>query len=98
MSIAQNQNSVGVKGSLLAMLSRRDTTKSLSDIKIPTLILVGKKDALTPPEVMKEMSKKIKKSKFYIVPKAGHMAPLENPEFVNEKIIRFLEKNFNDEK
>ena len=98
LSITQSQNSVGVKGSLLAMLSRRDTTKSLTDIKIPTLMLVGKKDTLTPPEVMQEMSKKIKKSKFYVVPKAGHMAPLENPEFVNENIFRFLEKNFNDGK
>lgn len=98
LRITQSQNSVGVKGSLLAMLSRRDTTNSLSEIKIPTLILVGKKDALTPPAVMAEMSKKIQKSKYYIVPKAGHMAPLENPEFVNEKIIRFLEKHFNDEK
>ena len=98
LGTAQSQNSVGVKGSLLAMLSRRDTTKSLSDIKIPTLVLVGKKDALTPPEIMKEISKKIKKSKFYVVPQAGHMAPLENPDFVNEKIIGFLEKNFNDKK
>jgi len=80
------------------MLSRRDTTKSLKDIGIPTLIIVGKKDALTPPEVMKEMKQKINKSKFQVVPKAGHMAPLENPEFVNEKIEEFLEKNFANEK
>jgi pimeloyl-ACP methyl ester carboxylesterase len=94
LNISNSQNSLGVKGSLLAMLSRRDTTKSLKDIKIPTLVLVGRKDALTPPEVMKEISKNIKKSKFYIVPKAGHMSPLENPIFVNEKIEKFLKKNF----
>ena len=90
----KNQNSVGVKGSLIAMLSRRDTSKNLQNIKVPTLLLVGKKDSLTPPGKMKDMAKPIKKSKFYIVPKAGHMAPLENPEFVNEKISKFLEKNY----
>jgi 3-oxoadipate enol-lactonase len=94
----KKQNSVGVKGALIAMLSRRDTTNSLKDISIPTLVLVGKKDALTPPDVMQEMAKKIKKSKYFVVPKAGHMAPLENPEFVNEKIEKFLEKNFTNEK
>ena len=98
LNLTQNQNSVGVKGSLLAMLSRRDTTKSLEDIKIPTLVLVGKKDSLTPPEVMRELSKKVKGSTFCIVPKAGHMTPLENPDFVNEKINTFLLKNFKIDK
>lgn len=88
----RKQNPIGVKGSLLAMLSRRDTTESLKKIKIPTLIFAGKKDTLTPPEIMKKMADKIKGSKFYVVPKAGHMSPLENPEFVNNKILRFLNK------
>ncbi len=85
-------NPVGVKGGLIAMLSRTDTTKALKKFKLPTLVLVGKHDALTPPEVMQKMAKKIKKSDFFVVPKAGHMAPLENPDFVNTKIIKFLEK------
>ncbi len=85
-------NPVGVKGGLIAMLSRTDTTKALKKIKLPTLVLVGKHDSLTPPEVMQKMAKKIKKSDFYVVPKAGHMSPLENPEFVNAKMIKFLEK------
>ena len=47
---------------------------------------------------MENMAKEFKKSKFYVVPKSGHMAPLENPEFVNKKIKKFLSKNFSDEK
>jgi len=95
--ISKNQNPAGVKGALIAMLSRRDTTDSLKKIKIPTLILVGKKDALTPPKIMKKIAKKIKNSEFHKVPKAGHMTPLENPEFVNKKIKRFIEKNFKND-
>lgn len=98
LAITQNQNSVGVKGALLAMLSRRDTTDSLKEIKIPSLLLVGKKDVLTPPNVMKQMSSRIQKSKIFTVPKAGHMSPLENPEFVNEKIKKFLDKHFASKK
>lgn len=91
---AKTQNPIGVKGSLLAMLSRRDTTKFLKNITIPTIIFVGKKDALTPPDVMKKMSDKFKNAKFFVVPKAGHMSPLENPEFVNYQIKKYLEKIF----
>ena len=86
------QNPLGVKGALFAMLSRLDTTEDLKNISIPTLVLVGKKDALTPPKVMKKLAQKISNSKFQVVPKAGHMTPLENPEFVTKSITSFLTK------
>ncbi len=86
----KTQNPIGVKGALIAMLSRLDTTESLKNISIPTLVLVGKKDSLTPPKAMRGLANKIKDSEFFIVPKAGHMSPLENPNFVNKKIIKFL--------
>ncbi|MEE9429625.1 MAG: alpha/beta hydrolase [Melioribacteraceae bacterium] len=89
----KTQNATGVKGSLIAMLSRGDTTKSLKNIKIPTLVLCGRKDTLTPVEIMEAMAKKIKKSKFVVVPNAGHMTPLENPNFVTKSIQSFLSKN-----
>ncbi|PID59990.1 MAG: alpha/beta hydrolase [Ignavibacteriae bacterium] len=92
--ITKNQNPTGVKGALIAMLSRKDTTKSLKKINIPTLVLVGTKDALTPPDVMKGIANKIKKSEFRKISKAGHMTPLENPEMVNYYIRKFLGKNF----
>ena len=60
--------------------------------------MVGVEDALTPPKVMKKLARKIKKSKFYVIPKAGHMSPLENPGYVNKKIKKFIEKNFTNEK
>jgi pimeloyl-ACP methyl ester carboxylesterase len=88
----KSQNPIGVKGALFAMLSRLDTTKALKNISIPSLILVGKKDALTPPKVMKQLADRILESQFVIVPKSGHMTPLENPEFVNKKILQFLRK------
>jgi len=84
----------GVKGCLLAMLSRTDTTSYLSQIKIPTLIICGEDDKLTPPEVMKLTSESITHSEFFIIPEAGHMTPIENPKFVNKVILNFLKKHF----
>ena len=85
-------NPVGVKGSLLAMMGRNDTTEYLSKIKIPALILCGEFDALTPPSVMKPMAEKIKDSDFVLIKNSGHMSPIENPKEVNEAIIKFLGK------
>jgi pimeloyl-ACP methyl ester carboxylesterase len=86
-------NPVGVKGSLLAMLSRLDTTTSLGKINIPTLLICGEQDTLTPPPVMKEMFHKIIKAEFVEIPNAGHMTPIENPHLVNKAIRDFLIKN-----
>ncbi|MDX1701325.1 MAG: alpha/beta hydrolase [Melioribacteraceae bacterium] len=94
MGITGSQNSIGVKGSLLAMLSRNDVTKALKKFDLPVLLFVGIKDQITPPERMKKIADRIKKSKYYVVPKSGHMAPLENPDFVNKKISKFLRDNF----
>lgn len=85
-------NPIGVKGCLLAMLSRTDTTQSLSKIKIPTLLICGEQDSLTPPSVMKEMFHKIPKAEFVEIKNAGHMTPIENPDEVNNAIKRFLSK------
>ena len=86
-------NPLGVKGCLLAMASRTDTTAYLSKIKSPTLIICGGEDKLTPPAVMKSMSDQIPNSNFVIIEGSGHMVPIENPEGVNKSIKDFLIKN-----
>lgn len=83
---------LGVKGSLLAMLSRTDTTLSLDKINLPTLVICGEQDALTPPAVMKVMFHKIPNAEFVEIKNAGHMTPIENPEEVNVAISNFLNK------
>ncbi len=89
-----NSDPAGVKGCLLAMAGRTDTSEYLEKIKIPALIICGEKDKLSPPDSMKELAKKINGSEFILVPEAAHMSPVENPGFVNEAIENFLEKYF----
>jgi pimeloyl-ACP methyl ester carboxylesterase len=83
---------IGVKGSLLAMLGRNDTTEYISKIKIPALVICGEHDALTPPPVMQSMAEKINGAEFVIIKNSGHMSPIENPSEVNKAINEFLEK------
>lgn len=87
-----NSNAIGVKGCILAMAGRTDTTSYLDKIKISTLLLCGEDDRLTPPDVMELMAEQIPGSQFEIVPGAGHMSPIENASFVNSRIKKFLSR------
>ncbi len=84
------QNPIGVKGCLLAMAGRTDTTAILSKIDLPTLVVVGQNDGLTPPASMRLMQQKIAVSELAVIEDAGHMSPLENPVAVNRALERFL--------
>jgi pimeloyl-ACP methyl ester carboxylesterase len=88
-------NPVALKGCLLAMAGRTDTTEYLSKINIPVLVLCGENDTLAPSSSMKKMAGKIKNSDFAIIPNSGHVTSVENPEFVAEKIRSFLLNHFN---
>ncbi|GJQ41342.1 MAG: alpha/beta hydrolase [Ignavibacteriaceae bacterium] len=83
----------GVKGCLLAMAGRTDTTENLKNIKLPALIICGSEDKLSPPSVMKSMSDKIPNAKFVIIKEAGHMTPIEKPSEVGKAIKEFLLEN-----
>ncbi len=86
----RKQNPIGVKGALIAMLSRVDSTEAIKEFDLPVLSICGENDALTPPKVMKEFTTQIRGAKFVEIPKAGHMTPIEAPDLFNEVLSDFL--------
>ncbi len=76
--------------SLMALAARTDSTEMLADINIPTLIMVGEHDKLTPPIAAELMHENIAGSELVIIKKAGHLSNIENPEDFNEAMLRFL--------
>jgi 3-oxoadipate enol-lactonase len=83
---------IGISGASLALGCRTDTSAALSTINVPTLILVGEHDKLTPPTVSESMHNHIANSELHVVAHAGHMSNLENaPEF-NKRMIEFLNR------
>jgi pimeloyl-ACP methyl ester carboxylesterase len=81
---------LGICGALLAMAGRTDTTEALAKISVPTLILVGEHDAVTPPSAAKIMRDRILNSKLHLIENAAHMSNLENPSMFNEHLTKFL--------
>jgi pimeloyl-ACP methyl ester carboxylesterase len=62
----------------------------LKQIKVPTLILVGDRDNLTPPRISQLLQAAIPDSKLVIVEDASHYLVMERPELVNAEILKFL--------
>jgi len=89
-----NTPPINMERTLMALSARTDSTPSLFNIKIPSLILVGEKDEITPPLHAQLMHEKITGSLLEVIPNAGHLSNLENPEFFNEKLMGFLRNNY----
>ncbi len=83
---------VGVSGQLLAMVSRTDTTDFLSRIGVPTLVMVGSADRLTPPAVGREIAGRIPNSVFVEIAGAGHLSSIESPVEFNRVLRKYLER------
>ena len=88
--IIEKTSPISIAGTLVALAARTDTTPSLSKIIVPTLILVGEHDALTPVTSAESMHEKIRNSEFHIIPKAAHMSNLENPDEFNQHLVKFF--------
>jgi pimeloyl-ACP methyl ester carboxylesterase len=80
----------GVGGALRAMRDRPDSNALLGEIRVPTLVMGGAEDELTPPTVMEPMARRIQGARYVEVPSAGHLCPLERPDAVNEVLRDFL--------
>ena len=76
----------GIVGALEALAGRPDSTPLLASIQVPTLIIVGSDDPITPPTVAQEMQQSIAGSQLVIIDGAAHAANLERPAAVNQAI------------
>ena len=82
--------STTIQHALAAMRDRSDQIANLASIALPTLIIVGDQDAITPPAMAQAMHRGIPRSTLAVMPGAGHMAVMEKPDAVNDELRRFL--------
>lgn len=86
-----NFNPIGIKGGLLAMVSRTDTSQSLTEIDIPVLLISGEKDKIITPNIMGDMAKSIKNSSVDCLSDSGHLSMIEKTDEFISALKRFLE-------
>ena len=73
-----------------AIIGRPDNRPLLKTIDCPTMVIVGRQDALTPPKVAKEIADGIENSELVIIEDCGHLSTLEKPEEVTMHMRRWL--------
>jgi 3-oxoadipate enol-lactonase len=75
---------------LLALRDRSDAGPGLASIKVPTLVIVGAEDALTPPAMSQGLAGRIAGAKLVTIPGAGHLSNLEKPAEFTAAVREFL--------
>lgn len=82
----------GFIGGLESMKNRPDSTDELTRIKIPTLVIAGENDGITPVEASRTLHEHIGGSRLVVLPEAGHLSNLEAPEAFNGALAEFLSR------
>jgi 3-oxoadipate enol-lactonase len=82
----------GIAAVQRGMAARPDSTATLASIKVPTLIVVGAEDVLTPPADAEAMQRCIAGSRLEVIPRAGHYAVFEQHESAGKLIREFLDR------
>lgn len=80
----------GLVGALAGMAERPDSTGLLPQIACPTLVVVGEHDAPAPPAEARTMAEAIPRARLEVIPEAGHLSNLEQPETFNQFLRDWL--------
>jgi pimeloyl-ACP methyl ester carboxylesterase len=90
LGMADEIDAAAFKRQQEAILGRPDNRPLLPSIGVPTLVLVGREDALTPPELSREIAAGIPGARLEVVPDCGHLSTMERPEAVNRALRSWL--------
>ena len=75
-----------------AVIARRDLRKALPEIRVPTAVVVGEEDRITPVEQSREIHRLTLGSTLHVIPECGHLPPIEKPEALAALLNDLLER------
>lgn len=88
-------HSIGAHGQLnqqTAMLTRPDSHADLERVRVPTLLVCGREDPVTPVHDHEAMAARVPGARLEIIENCGHLSTIEQPESVNRVLIDWLRK------
>jgi 3-oxoadipate enol-lactonase len=88
--VVERTSPAAIAAAQRGMAARADVTELLPGIRVPTLVLVGEEDAISPPTEMRAIAAAMPNAQFVEIPDAGHMTTMENTKAVNAAIASFL--------
>ncbi|MEQ1918974.1 MAG: alpha/beta hydrolase [Elusimicrobiota bacterium] len=90
--VAAQSTPEAVMAALAALAARPDAVPGLAKILVPTAIIVGSQDKITPLPLSEAMRSRIPGAELHIIPDAGHFTNAENPAAFNERLVSFLKR------
>ena len=90
--LIKQQSAAALRGAIQRMMARPDSSSVIQQVAVPLLIIVGEEDVLTPPEDARKMAALNNKAQLAVLPRAGHLSGLEQPQAFNEVLLEFLSK------
>ncbi len=88
--IMTSSSAEGVVAALQAMAERPDSSELLPQIAVPTLVVVGEQDAITPPADAERMARMIPEARLVKIANAAHLSNFEQSEVFNEAVQKYL--------
>ena len=89
--LIESQTGEAIADGLQAMMTRPDSAAVLAQVRIPTLIIVGAEDTITPLAAAEDMHRAVPGARLVAIPGAGHMSNMEAPREFNAALLQFLE-------
>jgi pimeloyl-ACP methyl ester carboxylesterase len=86
----KQQSPAGIRGAIHRMMHRADSVPLLAQVKVPALVITGEEDEIIPVEESRRMASAIPGATLVIIPGAGHLANLEQPDAFNAALNTFL--------
>lgn len=91
--MADMARSIGARGQLnqqRAMMARPDSHRDLARVTVPTLVMCGRQDPVTPVPDHEAMAARVRGSRLEIIEDCGHLSTIERPEAVNRVLLDWL--------
>jgi 3-oxoadipate enol-lactonase len=89
--VVESTSPAAIAAAQRGLADRPDMSSFLPKIRVPTLIIVGDEDAISPPAEMQAIAAAIPYAEFVVIPNSGHMTTMENPGAVNAALSKFIQ-------
>jgi 3-oxoadipate enol-lactonase len=90
--LIKQQSPVAIRAAIHRMMHRPDSTPLLAQIAVPTLVITGDEDELIPIDESRAIANAVRGATLAIIPRAGHLSNLEQPDPFNNALTAFLTK------
>jgi pimeloyl-ACP methyl ester carboxylesterase len=88
--LIKQQSPVAIRAAIHRMMHRPDSTPLLASIKVPALVITGEEDELIPIDESRAIASGIAGAKLVVIPRAGHLSNLEQPDAFNDALNAFV--------